>query len=84
MCDYIFPGKKNKNKRNDTHSNLNSAFLLLHVQHLLVTFGFYRSELTLTLVESTVKVDRESGDQLLVKNVLNELLVKNYPLFLSV
>lgn len=41
-----------------------SAFLLLHVQILPDTFGIYRSELTLTLMESTVKADRENGEQL--------------------
>lgn len=47
-----------------------SAVLLLHVQHLLVTFGFYKSELTSTLVESTVKADRESGELLYERSLV--------------
>lgn len=39
-----------------THSELSQIFP--------DTFGIYRSELTLTLMESTVKADRENGEQL--------------------
>lgn len=69
---------KLKKERNNTHSNQNSAFLLLHVQHLLVTFGFYRSELTLTLVESTVKAGRESGEPLLYERSLVKMFKMSF------
>lgn len=63
----------------------NSTFLLLH---LPVTFGIYKW----IDLESTVKADRENVEQQLKEGgliiiflfVLNKILVKDYPSFLSV